>query len=451
MQHPISLYELNNLVRQTLTRAWPDEYWVQAELSDVRVNPAGHCYVEFVQKDARSHALIAKARGTVWSNVFRLLRPYFERETGQTFAAGIKVLVLVRVEFHELYGYSLTVVDIDPSYTMGDMVRRRREILRMLEEEGVLTLNRELSLSPVPQRIAVISSETAAGYGDFCNQLATNPYGLQFFPTLFPAIMQGDKVEASVLDALSSIQDASQEWDAVVIIRGGGAVSDLSGFDTYLLAAACAQFPVPIITGIGHERDDTVLDLVAHTRVKTPTAAAEFLINRVHEAALKLEDKAGFIEEYVRRRMQEETHRLDEMARRIPAALALRRLREEHRVEQMQQRSQAVVGKLLQQSVHRLQLLEQRSEVAAVALVQNARHHLQLMEQRVAGCDYQRLLARGFSLTLKDGRAMTDASILKPGDTLVTRLGKGEVYSQVINVKSDKTKKRRYGKKENDL
>lgn len=439
MQQSITLYELNNRVRQTLTRAWPDEYWVQAELSDVRVNPAGHCYVEFVQKDARGHALVAKARGTVWSNVFRLLRPYFERETGQSFAAGIKVLVLVRVEFHELYGYSLTVVDIDPSYTMGDMVRRRREILRMLEEEGVLTLNRELPLSPVPQRIAVISSETAAGYGDFCNQLSANPYGLRFFPTLFPAVMQGDRVEASVLDALSRIQDTPVEWDAVVIIRGGGAVSDLSGFDTYLLAAACAQFPIPIITGIGHERDDTVLDLVAHTRVKTPTAAAEFLIARVYEATLTLEEKAGFIEEYMRRRLLDETHRMEEMARRIPAALTLRCLRERHRVEQMQQRTEAAVGQILQRSAHQLQLMGQRTDAAAVSLLQHVRHRLQLMEQRVAGCDYRQLLARGFSLTLKDGRAVTDAASLKPGDTLVTRLARGEVHSSVERVKSDET------------
>lgn len=241
---PLTLYELNNHVRMALSSALPDECWVQAELSDVRVNSAGHCYVEFVQKDARTNALLAKARGTVWGNVFRLLRPYFERETGQSFSAGIKVLVQVRVEFHELYGYSLTVTDIDPSYTVGDMVRRRREILRQLEEEGVLTLNKELPLTILPQRIAVISSPTAAGYGDFCNQLSSNPYGLQFYPQLFPAIMQGDRVESSILEALDQIHATISNWDVVVIIRGGGSVSDLSGFDTYLLAAACAQFPV---------------------------------------------------------------------------------------------------------------------------------------------------------------------------------------------------------------
>ncbi len=408
----LTLYELNNRVRLALSHSMLDEYWVQAELSDVRTNSTGHCYVEFVQKDVRSNALVAKARGTIWSQVFRLLRPYFERETGQMFSAGIKVLVLVRVEFHELYGYSLTVVDIDPSYTVGDMVRRRREIIRQLEEEGVLTLNQELPISSVPQRIAVISSSTAAGYGDFCNQLQSNPYGLLFYPTLFPAIMQGDRVEESILAAFDRIHATIDEWDVVVIIRGGGAVSDLSGFDTYLLAAACAQFPVPVITGIGHERDDTVLDMVAHTRVKTPTAAAEYLVNRVHEAALSLEAKADYINAYVHQRLQDELHRLEDLSRRLPAALKLYCVNEQHRIEQLCQRRQLAVHLLLQK----------------------ATHQLQLMEQRVSGCDYYRLLSRGFSLAFKDGCVVTDASSLSLGDSLLVRFGKGEVLSQVVSV-----------------
>lgn len=408
----LTLYELNNRVRQLFAEHLSEQYWVQAELSDVRINPAGHCYVEFVQKDARGNSLVAKARGTVWSNVFHMLRPYFEKETGQPFVAGIKVLVMVKVEFHELYGYSLTVVDIDPSYTVGDMVRRRREILFQLEQEGVLYLNKELSLSLVPQRIAVISSATAAGYGDFCNQLTSNPYGLHFHVALYPAVMQGDRSESSIIEALTHILDSQDEWDAVVIIRGGGAVSDLSGFDTYMLAAACAQFPIPIITGIGHERDDTVLDVVAHTRVKTPTAAAEFLINRVHEAALSLEAKAGYINEYMHYRLQNESFHLDEIARRIPAALTLRCLHEEHKIAQ----------------------LWQREKVAVCHFLQQASHQLQLIEQRVAGCDYHRLLSRGFSLTLKDGCALTDASQLKSGDIVFTRLNKGEIVSQVVSV-----------------
>lgn len=415
MSSYLSLYELNRRVRSLLTRSLPDECWLQAELSEVHVNSAGHCYVEFVQKDARSNALVAKARGTIWSNIFRLLRPYFERETGQLFMAGIKVLVQVRVDFHELYGYSLVVTDIDPSYTVGDLVRKRREILRQLEEEGVLTLNKELPLPAVPQRIAVISSSTAAGYGDFCNQLENNPYGFRFFPVLFPAVMQGDRAEASILDALDKIHSSVQKWDVVVIIRGGGATSDLSGFDTYLLAAACAQFPLPVITGIGHERDDTVLDLVAHTRVKTPTAAASFLINRLREAADCLEVLSGSIYTYVQAKLEREKSRIDELARRLPSLVALQRVRQDQRLE----------------------LLRQRMVIAIGGMFQNQKYKLQLLEQRVKGCDFQRILDRGFSMTLKDGHVVTEVSQLSPGDTIVTRLGNGEVTSQVGNLQMD--------------
>lgn len=411
----LTLYELNNRVRMTLERGLPDDYWLQAELSEVRTNANGHCYLEFVQRDTRGNTLVAKARGTVWSNVFRLLRPYFEKETGQSFAAGIKVLVQVRVEFHELYGLSLTVTDIDPTYTVGDMVRRRREIMQQLEEEGVLTLNKELPLPAVPRRIAVISSPTAAGYGDFCNQLAGNPYGFTFHHRLFSAIMQGERVESSILEALDAILNSNEEWDAVVIIRGGGAVSDLTGFDTYLLAAACAQFPLPIITGIGHERDDTVLDMVAHTRVKTPTAAAEFLISRVHEAALRLDAVADYIHTFVCHRLEQERHRLDELAHGLPGLFALYGQRERHRLERLWLRMGGAVNTALRDGNHRLQLLE----------------------QRVAACDYSRLLARGFSITLKEGRAVTDASHLQPGDRLVTRLAKGEIISEVIETKNE--------------
>ena len=303
----LSLYELNALVRRSLEQCLPDECWVQAELSDVRTNSTGHCYLEFVQKDPRSNSLIAKARGTIWANVFRLLKPYFEEATGQAFVSGIKVLVQVTVNFHELYGYSLTVQDIDPTYTLGDMARRRREILKQLEEEGVLTLNKELDMPCLPQRVAVISSPTAAGYGDFCHQLKNNSRGFFFYTELFPALMQGDRVEESVLSALDRVNARLSEFDVVVIIRGGGATSDLSGFDTYLLAAACAQFPLPILTGIGHERDDTVLDSVAHTRVKTPTAAAEFLIDLMNDAADELEMLASRLRESVRNLLQQES------------------------------------------------------------------------------------------------------------------------------------------------
>ena len=410
----LSLYDLNALVRRSLEQCLPDEYWVQAELSEVRVHPAtGHCYVEFVQKDPRSNNLVAKARGVIWNNVFRLLRPYFEKSTGQVFTAGIKVLVQVSVGFHELYGFSLTVHDIDPTYTLGDMARRRREILKQLEEEGVLTLNKELPMPELPRRVAVISSATAAGYGDFCHQLTNNPRGYYFHTELFAAAMQGDRVEESMLAALDSINSRADAFDVVVIIRGGGATSDLSCFDTYLLAAACAQFPLPIITGIGHERDDTVLDSVAHARVKTPTAAAEYLIARMDEAADRLNDLAVRLYEGVTARLKWERNRLQQCRNRIPTA-SVRRV-----------------------SSAKLELLTARKDLhsSVQAVLARHRHKLELLKQRLADASPDKLLARGYSITLKDGKAVKDAALLSPGDRLVTRLYRGEVQS-VVNGES---------------
>lgn len=416
-QEALTLFDLNALVRRSLEQCLPHEYWVQAELSDVRSNTTGHCYLEFIQKDPRSNNLVAKARGTIWSNVYRLLKPYFEESTGQLFTSGIKVLVKVTVQFHELYGFSLTILDIDPTYTLGDMARRRREILLQLEEEGVLTLNKELEMPELPQRIAVISSASAAGYGDFCHQLQHNPRGFFFYTELFPALMQGNQVEESVLAALDCINNRLNEFDAVVIIRGGGATSDLSGFDTYLLAASCAQFPLPIITGIGHERDDTVLDSVAHTRVKTPTAAAELLIGRMDEAADRLEELSGELEYLVLSRLDREHRKLSDLRSRIPSG-AVRRLGDA-----------------------RYALLTAEKDIvrSSELLLSRQKHRLELLQQRISDASPERLLSRGYSITLKDGKPVTNASQLHPGDELTTHLYKGQVTS-IVNRKSQNRK-----------
>lgn len=427
----LSLVELNMLVRRSVRACLPDEYWVQAELSDVRSNYSGHCYLEFVQKDAKSNALLAKARGIIWSNVYVRLKPFFERETGQPFVSGIKVLVKVTVDFHELYGYSLTVVDIDPTYTLGDMARRRKEIINRLEQEGVLTLNKELELPVLTRCIAVISSATAAGYDDFCNQLEHNPFGFAFYPHLFPAVMQGDKVEASIIAALEKIYQEQDKWDVVVIIRGGGATSDLSGFDTYELAAHCAQFPLPIITGIGHERDDTVLDLVSHTRVKTPTAAAEFLINHLRHTAGLLESYTDFIYQEVPDLLLREQERLERWVSRIPSRVQMRLQREYFRQERLSKRMELAWQSRLMHEQHRLEL-SLRMASALQGRLQKEQHRLELLEQRVSAASPEVLLRRGYSVTLKDGKAVTDASCLKPGDEVVTRLAKGEFKSKVI-------------------
>lgn len=432
MEHtPLSLYELNALVRQSVRLSMPDAYWVQAELSDVRTNYSGHCYLEFVQKDPKSNALLAKARGIVWSNVFRELKPYFERETGQAFVAGLKVLVRVTVDFHELYGYSLTVSDIDPTYTLGDMAKRRREILQRLEEEGVLTLNKELELPELTQRIAVISSPTAAGYGDFCDQLERNAFGFVFYTKLFPAVMQGEQVEASIIRALNRINAEHGRWDVVVIIRGGGATSDLSGFDTYELATNCAQFPIPIITGIGHERDDTVIDKVAHTRVKTPTAAAEFLINHLRETADRLETYASFFYQEVPSWLGEQKERLDRFVARIPARVQMRIQNEGFRQERLVKRVHLAWQARMMRETYRLQL-DGRLNVALQSRLQREGGRLQLLEQQVKAASPELLLQKGYSITLKNGKAVTDAFALHPGDEVVTRVAKGEFKSKVL-------------------
>jgi exodeoxyribonuclease VII large subunit len=404
----LTLHDLNSLVHRCIEQCLPDDYWVSAELSDVRVN-GGHCYIEFVQKDPRGNQLVAKARGIIWSQTFGMLKPYFEERTGQAFTAGIKVLVNVTVSFHELYGYSLTVHDIDPDYTVGDMARRRREIIAQLEAEGVLSMNKELPMPQLPQRVAVVSSATAAGYGDFSHQLSNNQHGYAFRTELFQATMQGAGVESSILSALDAINRRADEFDVVVIIRGGGATSDLSGFDTYLLAAACAQFSLPIITGIGHERDDTVLDMVAHTRVKTPTAAAELLIARMDEAATLLAQSADRIRRAVSERLSTEHRRLDNCRQRIPALVARR----------------------LTESKVRLQSVSQQLRSSVNAMLTARRHRLELMAQRLHDASPQRLLERGYTITMKDGHAVTDAGQLRSGDVITTRMRSGEVKSIV--------------------
>ena len=408
-EQALSLYELNGLVKRSIRDRMSETYWVQAELSDVRSNYSGHCYLEFIQKDASGNNLIAKARGTIWSNIYKMLKPYFEQETGQAFASGIKVLVRVSVDFHELYGYSLTVLDIDPTYTVGDMERKRREILRLLEEEGVIDLNKELEMPVLPQRIAVISSATAAGYGDFCNQLSNNPRGYGFYTELFPAIMQGERVEESIIAALDAIYARLEAFDVVVIIRGGGATSDLSGFDTYELAANCAQFPLPIITGIGHERDDTVIDLIAHTRVKTPTAAAAFLVACMDQVADRLDNLSFRLQQGVRNRLLWEHRRIEGLKQRIPSS-AYKRI------------SDAKYGLLA---------ANRDLQMATRQFLSMKKHRLELLQQRLNDALPEKQLARGYSITLKNGKAVKDASALKEGDTLVTLLYKGKVESVI--------------------
>ena len=407
----ISLFELNSLVREAIECEMPDEYWVEAELSECR-ETRGHCYMELVQKDDKTATPIAKADAKCWAQKWMLVRPYFERTTGQQLRPGLKVLLKVYPQFHETYGFSWIVTDIDPTYTLGDMARKRQEIIQQLKVEGVIDLQKELELPVFCQRIAVISSETAAGYGDFCNQLANNPYGFQFQTQLFPAIMQGEGVEQSIINALERIYNSqfsivNCQFDCVVIIRGGGATSDMSGFDTLALAENVANFPLPIITGIGHERDESILDMVSHTRVKTPTAAATFLIDHLKEVLDVMEGAQTLITRYAQQKLLTLNTQLSTLSEAIPRLFSIVKTRQEAKIDTLQQRIPM--------------LLERR------LLAEN--HRLQLLEEKLKALDPQLLLKRGYSITLHNGRAVKDATTLKAGDEIETHLEKGTIKS----------------------
>lgn len=406
----LTLLELNGRVKSTLQFAMPDSYWVQAEISSMSSSGPGHCYMELVQKDPEGRKFLAKAKANIWKGTWMVLRPKFERATGERLAVGMKVLLQVRVSFHEEYGYSLVVNDIDPTYTMGDMARRRKEIIARLTADGVIDQNRELPL-PVPmQRIAVVSSATAAGYGDFMNQLAGNMYGFKFYCRLFPAMMQGNDVERSVISALNAIAAQRENWDVVVIIRGGGAVSELSCFDSYDLASNIANFPLPVITGIGHDRDDTVADIVAFQKVKTPTAAAEFIIARVYDTAMELEDLARRLGTSVQDRMTAQKQRIQLLSQKLPSLFAVLKVRQEQILERDGIRMRNAVANMMTAHLHRLEL----------------------MEKTIAAADPVIVLKRGYSMTLCGGRAVRNASDLKAGDRLVTVLADGKVESEIL-------------------
>ena len=402
----ITLLELNRLVREVIESEMPHEYWVEAELSECRES-RGHCYMELIEKDEHSATPIAKASAKCWAQKWMLVRPYFERTTGQRLAAGMKVLLKVYPQFHEAFGFSWIVTDIDPTYTMGDMAQKRQEIIRQLKEEGVFELQKELELPVFSQRIAVISSETAAGYGDFCNQLSDNPYGFQFRTWLFPAIMQGEGTGQSIIAALEKIYTIINQFDCVVIIRGGGATSDMSGFDTLELAENVANFPIPIITGIGHERDESILDMVSHMRVKTPTAAAALLIDHLKIVLDTINNSQNNITRSVQQKLSTLNAQLLTVSEAIPRLFSIVKTRHEARLDTFEQKIPMLIERRLT----------------------NTCHQLEILEEKVKSLDPQLLLKRGYSITLHNGKAVRDPRQLRQGDEIETRLEKGTLKS----------------------
>jgi len=412
MRNIISLAELQAGIQETLKKYYSGPFWIIAEISEVSENMSGHCYLDLVEKDKDSDTILAKSRATIWAFTYRMLKPYFETTTGQPLKRGMKILVQAGVEHHPVYSLSLNIKDIDPAYTLGEAERRRKEIILRLEKEGVIGMNRELPLPLVPQKIAVISSGSAAGYRDFMEQLGNNPYGYMFYARLFPALMQGEKAAESIIASLDAIHQSGFDFDLVVILRGGGARADLDCFDSYELAYYVTQFPVPVITGIGHEQDDTITDLVANTKLKTPTAVAGFLVDALLDFESQLEARRRRIIQACEGHLVNKRLRLQLLGQKI-ASVSDKRL------------------SLLNGSIIRLSA-GMKHHVSA--LLEKQRSLIDKLDRIATYVDPAQVLRLGYSISRKDGKAIRDASRLSKGDIIETTLSKGRVKSSVQNI-----------------
>lgn len=379
-----SLSELCQNIEEVLAEEFASTYWVRAEVASLSVR--GHCYMELVEK-ASTKNIAAKVRATCWQQIYGILSPYFEAETGQKLSVGMQVLLEVEVSFHAVYGLSLNIVGIDPTFTLGDMARQRQETIQRLKDDGVMDMQSSLEIPSLPRRIAVISSADAAGYGDFCHQLENNSEGFQFRTQLFAAIMQGEQSAKSIIQSLQQIADEIDKWDIVVIVRGGGASTDLRNFDDYELASHCAQFPLPIIAGIGHTRDISIVDMVVHSSVKTPTAAAEWLINA----------------------MQKQADRIAELYTRLQRAIQHTINQQHIRIEQLQQALQFTSKKHLYQ----------------------LRSQLEMWQKTIELHSPERIYRMGYSLTTVDGKVVKSIHDVKAGQRLQTHTADGTITSVV--------------------
>lgn len=431
---PIGLYQLNNLVKLELKKRFPDTFLVVAEIADVKENRSGHCYLELIEKREGDDAVIATARATIWAFTYRMLKPYFETTTGKSLQKGIKVLVNAEVVFHELYGFSLNIKNIDPTFTVGDLERKRKEIIDRLTREGVIDMNRELDFPLLPKTVAVISSPTAAGYGDFVDQLHRNVYGYAFHTKLFPAIMQGEKTTESVIAALERIYEYESYFDVVVIIRGGGSQTDLGSFDSYDLAANVAQFPIPVLAGIGHERDETIVDRVAYRSVKTPTAAAAFLIEKFSEAEGRLE--------LAKERLMREAKRIlqDEKTRQVVKITELKQFTrlflegQLNRLALASRNAEHSTGIYFSNQLTRLEQIKMVMGSKVTEILTANRYFLELAETKMKYADPKNILEKGFSISRVNGKAVRGTLEVQSGDVLETELFEGVIRSEIKEI-----------------
>ena len=455
-RHTMKLSELQEEIMGVIQNSFDAPRWTSCEIMDISQNYSGHCYLDLVEKDEKSDRILARARATIWASSYRMLKPYFETSTGYELASGIKILVYARVEYHPVYGLSLNIQDIDPTYTLGDVERKKREIIQRLEKEGVLEMNKEIPLPAVPQKIAVVSSLTAAGYGDFMAQLKENPYGYQFYTRLFPAVMQGEDAEQSIIESLDKIFEYESHFDAVVIIRGGGSKSDLACFDSYDLAYHVSQFPLPVITGIGHEQDDTITDLVAHTRLKTPTAVAGFLIEKLANFERELGELQELLINATLSILNERKLRLQLYQQKyLSGTVAMVHSHQEYLMKISGNVRFQVHGqlrsneKLITRSMEKLRstakYIPQRKTIESAhrtqrfrRLVQNTMEgegkRLEEYYRLLAYTDPGQILKMGFSISRLDGKALKDVENTGPGNIVVTELYRGKFKSKITDI-----------------
>lgn len=449
----IQLSELNEQIKDALLDKFPQAIWLVAEIYSMNVNKAGHCYLELAEKAEKSKKIVAKSRGVIWAYQFNMLKTYFEQTTGQYFEAGIKVLVKAMPQFHELFGYSVIITDIEPSFTLGDLAVQRQKTIDELKETGVFELNKEQFLTDLPKSLAVISSNSAAGYGDFINQIEQNPYQYAIKIELFDALMQGNDCAQSVMNALEQIYEREEEFDAVIIIRGGGSKADLSCFDDFDLAFHVCHFPLPVLSGIGHERDESILDLVAHTSLKTPTAVADFLLSKYIHIESLLNTYKEQIERISKAKLVSETTVLSQINNSLFKIVyeriglekqnlaineqALRKEIVKFNVAQdfdLQNKKSLLnnyVANYLDKAKEKIDSFPEKIRQNAVIILKENTNKLQQYEKQVQLQDPNLLLKKGYSITLKNGKLLQSINDVNANDEILTILSNGKLKSSV--------------------
>lgn len=459
----VSLLQLNRKVKEGVKQLFPEPFWVIAEISEAKVNRNGHCYLDLIEKESGSDAIVARMRATIWSFTFRVLKPYFESTTGYALGEGLRILVKVTAEFSELYGLSLDIRDIDPSFTIGEIEVKKQKIVQKLIDDGIFELNRQLTLAEVPQFVAVISSPTAAGLQDFLTHLQANRRGYSFGVRLFPAFMQGERTSESVIAALDSIYNSSIPFDVVVIVRGGGAQAELDSFNSYPVGTHICQFPIPVLTGIGHDKDETVADMVAWQNFKTPTAVADFLVdqmelfeNGLYGACEELRDIVNekFSTNYQQLRLLGTSVRklIQKWYDRISKVIIAQERTLEGMatlcLQKLDKRCMALTGSLRQcvlSSGSRQQYLLRYLGMAIRAIGQKTLVQTEASLKRIEGdlttANPEEVLSKGYALVFAEGKRIRSINGLKPGDRIVNILSDGQIAGKIEEVAKNNPEK----------